>query len=64
MTMQAKILLVDDEAAITDNLAPFLSRAGFVVEVASDGQQGNADRRDAKQPHRGPAGVDHVDKIV
>ncbi|MFN2224260.1 MAG: response regulator transcription factor [Chloroflexota bacterium] len=39
MTMQAKILLVDDEAAITDNLAPFLSRAGFVVEVASDGQQ-------------------------
>jgi len=39
MTTQAKILLVDDEAAITDNLAPFLGRAGFVVEVASDGQQ-------------------------
>jgi DNA-binding response OmpR family regulator len=36
---QAKILLVDDEAAITDNLAPFLGRAGFTVEVASDGQQ-------------------------
>jgi DNA-binding response OmpR family regulator len=39
MTMQSKILLADDEAAITDNLAPFLSRAGFVVEVAGDGQE-------------------------
>jgi DNA-binding response OmpR family regulator len=37
--MQSKILLVDDEAAITDNLAPFLSRTGFTVEVASDGQE-------------------------
>ena len=37
--IQAKILLVDDEAAITDNLAPFLGRAGFTVEVASDGQE-------------------------
>jgi DNA-binding response OmpR family regulator len=39
MTIQAKILLVDDEAAITDNLAPFLSRAGFEVQVAGDGQE-------------------------
>jgi len=39
----AKILLVDDEAAITANLAPFLKRAGFTVEVASDGE--NALRR-------------------
>src|SRR5205085_10596882 len=31
------ILLVDDEAAITDNLAPFLRRAGFAVTVAADG---------------------------
>jgi DNA-binding response OmpR family regulator len=31
------ILLVDDEAAITDNLAPFLQRAGFDVVVAADG---------------------------
>jgi DNA-binding response OmpR family regulator len=38
METEAKILLVDDEAAITDNLAPFLRRAGFVVEVAGDGQ--------------------------
>ena len=31
------VLLVDDEAAITDNLAPFLRRAGFDVVVAADG---------------------------
>jgi DNA-binding response OmpR family regulator len=31
------ILLVDDEKAITDNLAPFLERAGFRVSVAHDG---------------------------
>jgi DNA-binding response OmpR family regulator len=31
------ILLVDDEVAITDNLAPFLQRAGFEVIVAADG---------------------------
>ena len=34
----ATILLVDDERAITDNLAPFLQRTGFVVEVAVDGE--------------------------
>ena len=39
MNSEAKILLVDDEAAITDNLAPFLERAGFSVEVAGDGEQ-------------------------
>jgi DNA-binding response OmpR family regulator len=33
-----RILLVDDERAITDNLAPFLERAGFAVEVAVDGE--------------------------
>lgn len=33
-----KLLLVDDESAITDNLAPFLGRAGFDVEVAADGE--------------------------
>ncbi len=38
MESEAKILLVDDETAITDNLAPFLGRAGYVVEVAADGQ--------------------------
>ncbi len=31
------VLLVDDEAAITDNLAPFLQRSGFEVVVAGDG---------------------------
>jgi DNA-binding response OmpR family regulator len=33
-----KVLLVDDESAITDNLAPFLERAGFDVAVAVDGE--------------------------
>ena len=33
------ILLVDDEEAITANLAPFLERAGFKVAIASDGEQ-------------------------
>lgn len=32
------ILLVDDEPAITANLAPFLERAGFHVSTAADGQ--------------------------
>lgn len=35
-----KILLVDEERAITDNLAPFLQRAGFDVAVAADGGAG------------------------
>ena len=34
-----KILLVDDESAITENLAPFLERSGFIVKVASNGQE-------------------------
>jgi len=33
-----RILLVDDEVAITSNLAPFLERAGFAVQVAGDGE--------------------------
>ncbi len=39
MTDNPKILLVDDEAPITANLAPFLERTGFQVIVASDGEQ-------------------------
>jgi len=38
MTEEFNILLVDDEAAITDNLAPFLERSGFVVKTAVDGE--------------------------
>ena len=34
-----KILLVDDESAITENLAPFLERSGFIVTVAANGQE-------------------------
>jgi DNA-binding response OmpR family regulator len=39
-TLKSKpfILLVDDETAITDNLAPFLGRSGFEVAVASNGE--------------------------
>lgn len=33
------ILLVDDENDITGNLAPFLSRSGFAVSVASNGEE-------------------------
>jgi len=38
MDANPKLLLVDDETAITDRLAPFLSRAGFDVRVAADGE--------------------------
>ena len=37
MSVVPTILLVDDEAAITDNLAPLLSRSGFEVVTAADG---------------------------
>ncbi|HML20513.1 MAG TPA: response regulator transcription factor [Aggregatilinea sp.] len=40
VSTQPKILLVDDESAITYNLAPFLERAGFAVQVAQDGPSG------------------------
>ena len=38
MNAKQKLLLVDDETAITDRLSPFLSRAGFDVKVLSDGE--------------------------
>ncbi len=37
MDDKSKILLVDDEEAITTNLAAFLERAGFHVAVAENG---------------------------
>jgi DNA-binding response OmpR family regulator len=37
MIVKPKVLLVDDEQAITSNLAPFLERAGFDLAVAADG---------------------------
>lgn len=39
MTARPKVLLVDDEQAITTNLAPFLERSGFLVAVAADGEE-------------------------
>ena len=38
MNPNQKLLLVDDETAITDRLAPFLSRTGFDVKVVADGE--------------------------
>jgi DNA-binding response OmpR family regulator len=37
MDNKTRILLVDDETAITTNLAPFLERSGFAVLTAADG---------------------------
>ena len=37
MTDRPKLLLVDDETAITANLTPLLERSGFRVVVAADG---------------------------
>jgi DNA-binding response OmpR family regulator len=39
MEDKPRLLLVDDEAAITENLAPFLERSGFAVAVARDGAE-------------------------
>lgn len=39
MTDKPRVLLVDDEPAITANLAPFLERSGLRVAVAADGEE-------------------------
>jgi len=39
MIVKPKVLLVDDEQAITSNLALFLERAGFDLAVAADGAE-------------------------
>ncbi len=39
MTAKPRLLLVDDEQAITANLEPFLERSGYAVAVAADGEQ-------------------------
>ncbi len=39
MEKKTALLLVDDETAITANLAPFLERAGFAVNVAGNGEE-------------------------
>lgn len=36
--MSSRILLVDDERSFLDVLAPFLERAGFLVEAVQDGE--------------------------
>jgi len=39
MSAQVRILLVDDEPSITENLAPILERSGFAVSTASNGEE-------------------------
>src|SRR5512135_1283688 len=39
MEKKPKVLLVDDESAITENLAPILERAGLNVTVAAEGEE-------------------------
>ncbi len=39
MDNKTRILLVDDETAITTNLAPFLERSGFSVTTAANGEE-------------------------
>jgi DNA-binding response OmpR family regulator len=43
MEPKPKLLLVDDDKAITDRLAPFLARAGFEVKISGDGENALAD---------------------
>ncbi len=42
MSQPVKVLLVDDEVAITDSLTPFLERSGLEVRTAGDGVSGLA----------------------
>jgi DNA-binding response OmpR family regulator len=39
VNLSPKILIVDDDEAITINMAPFLERTGFRVDVASNGEE-------------------------
>jgi DNA-binding response OmpR family regulator len=39
MTDKPRLLLVDDEAAIIENLAPFLERSGFAIVTAVNGSE-------------------------
>jgi DNA-binding response OmpR family regulator len=45
MSAKPKVLLVDDEAAITANLAPLLERSGFSVATAANGEEALAQVR-------------------
>lgn len=47
-TTRARILLVDDERAITDNLSQLLVRSGFEVTVAANGQEALEKKRTAQ----------------
>ncbi|HLT66866.1 MAG TPA: response regulator transcription factor [Microbacterium sp.] len=48
MTDRTRLLLVDDDAAITTPLASFLERSGYAVRVAGDGREGLAAVREEK----------------
>ncbi len=36
---QGRVVLVDDDPGITENLTPLLEKAGFMVKAASDGEE-------------------------
>ena len=50
MAEKSTILLVDDERAITENLAPILERSGFTVLTAANGEEALR-TVDTQQPH-------------
>ena len=45
MSTQVRILLVDDEPSITEDVARFVERSGFVVSTASNGEEAIAKSR-------------------
>lgn len=49
MATNLQILLVDDETAITENLASFLGRSGFYVSTAANGEEA-LERLEAESP--------------
>src|SRR5258708_2227063 len=52
MADRLKLILVDDETAITSNLAPFLERAGFAVTVCANGEQAGGRKGGAEDSRR------------
>ena len=39
MESPAKVLIIDDESAITENLKPILERSGYIVDTAEDSEE-------------------------
>ena len=52
-TPRPRVLLVDDEDAIRENLGSFLERSGFAVSIAANGEVGPRRRSDVVR-HKAP----------